>query len=66
MQNRTLLKVLKVAQVEGKRWQDELQKLLLAYRSMPQASMGTTPAFLMFRREIVKVVSKEEIRDRDW
>ena len=32
-QNRTLLKALKVAQVEGKRWQDELQKFLLAYRS---------------------------------
>ena len=51
-QNRTLLKVLKVAQVEGKRWQDELQKFLLAYRSMPQASPGATPAFLMFGREI--------------
>ena len=34
-QNRALLKVLKVAQVEGKRWLDELQKFLLACRSMP-------------------------------
>ena len=41
-QNRTLLKELKVAQVEGKRWQDELQKFLLAYRSTPQASTGAT------------------------
>ena len=34
-QNRTLLKALKVAQAEGKRWQDELPKLLLAYRTTP-------------------------------
>ena len=52
-QNRTLLKALKIGQVEGKRWQDELQKFLLAYRSMPQASMGARPAFLMFGREIL-------------
>ena len=74
-QNRTLLKALKVAQVEGKRWQDELQKFLLAYRSTPQANTGATPAFLMFGREIRtklpelrrdKVVLNEEIRDRDW
>ena len=67
--------MLKVAQVEGKRWQDELQKFLLAYRSTPQASKGATPAFLMFSREIRtklpelrrdKVVLNEEIRDRDW
>ena len=74
-QNRTLLKALKVVQVEGKRWQDKLQKFLLAYRSMPQASKGATPAFLMFGREIRtklpelrpdKVVLNEEISDRDW
>ena len=61
--------------MEGKRWQDELQKFLLAYRSTTQASTGATPAFLMFGREIRtklpelrrdKVVLKEEIRDRDW
>ena len=66
-QNRTLLKALKVAQVEG--------KFLLAYRSTPQARTGATPAFLMFCREIRtklpelrrdKVVLTEEIRDRDW
>ena len=71
-QNRTLLKALKTAQVEGKRWQDELQKFLLAYRSTPEASTGATPAFLKFGREIRtklpelrrdKVMLNEEIRD---
>ena len=51
-QNRTLLKALKVAQVEGKRWLDELQKFLPAYRSMPQANTRATQGFLMFGREI--------------
>ena len=49
-QNRTLLKALKVAQVEGKSWRKELPKFLLAYRSTPQVSTGSTPASLMFGR----------------
>ena len=47
-QNRTLLKSLKVAEVEGKKWKDELDEFLLAYRTTPHSSTGTTPAFLMF------------------
>ena len=74
-QNRTLLKALKVVQVEGKRWQDELQKFLLAYRSTPQASTGAMTVFLKFHKKIQtklpelrrdKVMLNEEIRDRDW
>ena len=33
-QNRTLLKALKVAHVEGKRWKGELMKFMLAYSEM--------------------------------
>ena len=51
-QNRTLLKVLKIAQVEGKRWKDELNKILLAYRTTPHSNTGMTPASLMFGREL--------------
>ena len=51
-QNRTLLKSLKVAHTEGKNWREELQKFLLAYRTTPQTSIGVTPAFLMFGREL--------------
>lgn len=74
-QNRTLLKTLKVAEVEGKKWTEELPKFLLAYRSTPQVSTGATPAFLMFGREIKsklpelradKSVIDESTRDRDW
>ena len=74
-QNRSLLKALKVAEVEGKRWTEELPKYLMAYRSTPQVSTGATPAYLMFGREIKsklpelrpdQSVVNEEIRDRDW
>ncbi len=41
-QNRTLLKALKLAQVEEKDWRKELYKFLLAYRSTPQATTGAT------------------------
>ena len=74
-QNRTLLKVLKIAQVEGKRWKDELNKFLLAYRTTPHSTTGMTPASLMFGRELKtklpelrpnKSLLDESIRDRDW
>ena len=51
-QNRTLLKALKVAQVEGKNWREEVLKFLLAYRSTLQVSTGSTPASLMFGTEL--------------
>ena len=74
-QNRTLLKALKIAHVEGKPWQTELHKFLLAYRSTPHTSTGETPAFLMLRRELrtklpelreENSIFDEHTRDRDW
>ena len=74
-QNRSLLKTLAIAEVEGKNWEDELPKCLMAYRSTPQSSTGATPAFLMFGREIKsklpelrpeQSVVNEDIKDRDW
>ena len=74
-QNRTLVKSLKVVEVEGKKWKDELDKFLLAYRTTPHSSTGATPAFLMFGKELKtklpelrpnKSVLDESTRDRDW
>ena len=74
-QNRTLLKTLKVAHVEGKNLREELQKFLLAYKTTPQTSTGVTPAFLMFGRELETKLPElrrtgnlldEGVRDRDW
>ena len=72
-QNWSLLKCLQIAQVEGKDWSSELSKLLMAYRSTPQATTGTTPYFMMFNREMRSklpelrretTVTSEEVRDR--
>ncbi|CAB4005533.1 Neural cell adhesion molecule 1 [Paramuricea clavata] len=74
-QNRTLLKSMKVAHVENKKWKDELNKFLLAYRTTTHGSTGVSPAFMMFGRELKtklpdlrpdKNVLDESIRDRDW
>ena len=51
-QNRSLLKILRIAQLEKKPWQEELQRFLLAYRSTPHATTGETPAKLLFGRHI--------------
>ena len=74
-QNRNFLKSCKVAEAEGKKWKDELDKFLLAYRTTPQSSTGATPTFLMFGRELKtklpelrpnRSVLDESTRDRDW
>ena len=74
-QNRTLLKSMKIAAEEEKRWIDELPKFLLAYRSTPQVSTGATPASLMLGKEIrtklpelrpEKSLRDESMRDKDW
>ena len=75
-QNRSLLKSLQIANVEGKNWRTELVTWLAAYRSTPQATTDATPFYLMFgremrtklpelRRETIEV-PREEVRDRDW
>ena len=51
-QNRSLLKAIKIAQVEKKDWKREMLKLLLAYRSTPHSPTGVSPAELLFRRKI--------------
>ena len=74
-QNRTLLKALKVARVEGKRWKGELVKFLLAYRTTPQASTGVTPACILLDRELKTKLPElrsdnkildENVRECDW
>ena len=49
-QNRSLLKAMRIAQVEQKPWKDELLKYLTAYRSTPHCSTGISPAQLLFGR----------------
>ena len=43
-QNRSLLKTIKIAQVEKKDWKREMLKFLLAYGSTPHLTTGVSPA----------------------
>ena len=47
-QNRTLLKVIQVAQIEGKDWRQELHKFLTAHRSIPQMTTGVAPFICIY------------------
>ena len=68
-------KTLKTAQIEGKNWRKELNKLLLSYRNSPHSSTGFSPALLFFNRniktglpQITKPISNElhdEVRSKD-
>ncbi|PFX27132.1 Uncharacterized protein K02A2.6 [Stylophora pistillata] len=74
-QNRTLMKSVQIAHIEGKDWRQELQTFLTAYRSTPQMTTGATPFYMMFGREMRSKlpdllreapITNEEVRDRDW
>lgn len=51
-QNRSLLKRLKISQLEKRNWQDDLQDYLLMYRSTKHSTTMMTPAEMMFSRNI--------------
>lgn len=72
-QNASLLKRMKIAQAEGRNWQEEVLKYLLAYRASPHPSTGRSPSEMLFRRQIrtklpeLKLFSgyDQDVRDRD-
>jgi len=51
-QNRSLLKSLQIATLDGKNWRTQLVTWLAAHRSTPQTTTGDTPFHLMFGREM--------------
>lgn len=72
-QNRSLLKRLKISQLEKRNWQDDLEDYLLMYRSTKHSTTMMTPAEMMFNRNIRDKlpsirqarIDDEIIRDRD-
>ena len=75
-QNRSLLKVMRIALAEKKDWRRELLKFLAAYRTTPHTTTGESPAKLLYGREIRTklpslrnsssgVAADEDVRDRD-
>ncbi|XP_061190233.1 uncharacterized protein K02A2.6-like [Saccostrea echinata] len=55
-QNKTLLKALRTAHVEGKDWKKELPKFLSAYRSTPHTVTVVAPNKLIFRYPVKTMI----------
>ena len=51
-QNRSLLKRIKIAQIEKKDWKKEIESFLMMYGTTPHHTTGVSPAELMFRRKL--------------
>lgn len=72
-QNRSVVKRLKIAQIEKRPWKEELADYLLMYRSTPHTTTGKSPAEMLFGRKlrtkmpelIEDAILDEDVRDRD-
>jgi len=72
-QKRSLLKRIKIAQIEKRNWKEELDSFLIMYRTTPHSTTGVSPAELLFRRKLRTrtpgieefPVEDQEVRDRD-
>lgn len=73
IQNKGIMKRIRVAHAEKRNWKEDLQTYLLIYRSTPHSNTGVSPAELLFKRklrtkllEIYDYSSNDyDIRDRD-
>ena len=72
-QNRSMLKRMKIAQIERQDWKKTVRTYLFAYHNTPHSTTGVSPAELLFGRKLrTKLpdlresnVLDEEMRDRD-
>lgn len=72
-QNRSLLKRVRIAQIEKKNWREEIDNYLMSYRTTPHTVTGVSPAELLFKRKLrTRLPGIEEysgdnidVRDRD-
>ena len=73
--NKSVGKVMKIAQIEKKKYKPEVLKFLLAYRTTPHCTTGVSPASLMFsfglRTKLPSLrpemdTRDEDVRDKDW
>lgn len=73
-QNWSLLKSMRILQVEGKGWKKELTHCIATYRTIPHSVTRVCPAESLFGRRIPtklselreRTVNDEELQDGDW
>ena len=72
-QNRSLMKIIRISQVEGKNWKKDVRKYLKACRSTPHKTTGVSPAELLFKRKLNTILPQigeyvsadESVREKD-
>ena len=72
-QNRSLLKRIKIAQIEKKDWRKEIEPFLVMQRATPHSTTSVRPEELMFRRKLRTwipgieefQVDDQKVQDRD-
>ena len=73
-QHHSLLKRIKIAQIEKKDWRKEIESFLTMYRTTPRSTTEVSLAELLFRRKLrtcipgieeFQVLDDQEVRDRD-
>ena len=65
--NQTISKALKTAKIEGRVWQQEINRFLLQYRMTPHTTTKVPPAKLLFNRVVngkLPTLLKETVKNR--
>ena len=73
VQNKGIMKRIRIAHAENRNWKEELQTYLMMYRSTPHTVTGISPAELLFKRKIRTKIPEisdyscfeYELKDRD-
>lgn len=75
IQNKSIMKRIRISHAENRDWQEDLQTYLMMYRSTPHSTTGVSPAYMLFRRNIRTKIPDisdfsymnydQEVRDRD-
>ena len=60
--NSTIMKVIRIAEMERKPWKEELQKFLFQYRTTPHTVTGVSPVEMLIGRKLRNKLPKMQMR----
>ena len=69
--NKTLLKIIRVAQLQGKNWKEEVQDFVFQHRSTPHTVTSLSPAELLMGRKLKDKLSqvqppRDQTTEAEW